>query len=123
MIQIQHKTKVFSSQFACARLFICFHSVDSNNLFNDDREKQSFVATSIQSSSTSIANSETSCRSALDAITNAINNHMKPTIIATNKRRKQIDRPFGESITSVDAYIKIQNKENTRKKKHQKKRL
>ena len=47
---------------------------------------------------------------------------MKSTIIASKKRRKQIGRPFGESITriNVDAYIKIHNKENSRKKDQRK---
>ncbi|CAF2051357.1 unnamed protein product [Rotaria magnacalcarata] len=44
--------------------------------------------------------------SGLDAITTAINNHTKPTIITTNKRKRQIDRPYGESVTSVEAYVK-----------------
>ncbi|CAF4102032.1 unnamed protein product, partial [Rotaria magnacalcarata] len=44
--------------------------------------------------------------SGLDAITAAINNHTKPTIITTNKRKRQIDRPYGESVTSVEAYVK-----------------
>ena len=64
-----------------------------------------------------IPNPEASNQLVLNAITNAIDKHMKPTIIATNTKRKQIDRPYGESITSVDAYIKIQKLENARKKK------
>ncbi|CAF1483778.1 unnamed protein product [Rotaria magnacalcarata] len=44
--------------------------------------------------------------SGLVAITAAINNHTKPTIITTNKRKRQIDRPYGESVTSVEAYVK-----------------
>jgi hypothetical protein len=56
----------------------------------------------------------------LDAITLAINNHMKPTTTVTNGKRRQIDRPYGESLTSVDAYMKIQQKENARKGKRKK---
>jgi hypothetical protein len=92
--------------------------VDNNNyLTNSEYEKQSFVGKNTQSSSTTTTDSEKPARSALDAITIPINNHMKPTIVATEKRRKQIDRPFGESITSVDAYMKINNREKARKKK------
>lgn len=42
---------------------------------------------------------------------------MKPTISADNTRKKKIDRPYGESITTVDAYIKLNNQENARKKR------
>ena len=42
---------------------------------------------------------------------------MKPTIIGTTQRKRQVDRPYGESITRVDAYIKLSNKENARKRK------
>ncbi|CAF4236938.1 unnamed protein product, partial [Rotaria sordida] len=77
---------------------------NNNNPSNTEQEKKNFGANA-QSSLRTITNLKTSDRSILDAITMAINNHMKPTIIATNKRKKQIDRPFGESLTSVDAYI------------------
>ncbi|CAF4577015.1 unnamed protein product, partial [Rotaria sp. Silwood2] len=89
---------------------------NNNDLSNREKGKKNF-GTNAQSSLRTITNSTTSDRSVLDAITTAINNHMKPTLIAANKRKKQIDRPFGESLTSVDAYIKINNKENARKKK------
>ena len=46
---------------------------------------------------------------------------MEPTIRTMNERKRKIDRPYGESITSVEAYAKIYNKENSRKKNYQKK--
>ncbi len=45
---------------------------------------------------------------------------MAPTITETNHRKRQIDRPYGESITSIDAYLKLQKTENTRKRKNTK---
>jgi len=42
---------------------------------------------------------------------------MRPTIVATGTRKKQIDRPYGESITSLDAYIKLKEKENNSRKR------
>ncbi|CAF1023541.1 unnamed protein product [Rotaria sordida] len=110
----------FSSQFLRTLLFISLLFLDNNNPSNREQEKKNLGANA-QSSLRTITNLNTSDRSVLDAITMAINNHMKPTIIATNKRKKQIDRPFGESLTSVDAYIKIKNKENIRKKNRQRK--
>ena len=35
----------------------------------------------------------------------------------TTQRKRQVDRSYGESITRVDAYIKLSNKENARKRK------
>ena len=45
---------------------------------------------------------------------------MAPTVTETNKRKRQIDRPYGESITSVDAYLKLKKTENNRKRKNTK---
>jgi hypothetical protein len=42
---------------------------------------------------------------------------MAPTITEMNHRKRQVDRPYGESITSVDAYIKLKKTESTRKRK------
>jgi hypothetical protein len=62
-------------------------------------------------------NGITTTRSALDAITLAINNHMAPkTTLDTQKRKRLVERPYGESLTSVEALVKIQQKENSRKK-------
>jgi hypothetical protein len=55
-------------------------------------------------------------QSALDAITIAINNFMAPTLPTTQKSKRMIERPYGESLTSVQALVKIQEKENKRKK-------
>ena len=100
-------------------LLYCILS-DSDNYSNDGREQQNFAAASLQSLPTSISHLVTSNHLPLDIITVAINNHMKSTIITTEKSRKQINKLFGQSLTSVDAYIKerkfLRNKRiNTRK--------
>ncbi|CAF3921696.1 unnamed protein product, partial [Rotaria sp. Silwood1] len=90
---------------------------NNDNSWNFEDGTQTGKVENAQSSSISTAKLGLSNRTALNAITAAINNHMKPTIMAINKRKKQVDRPYGESITSVDAYIKLRNKENARKRK------
>ncbi|CAF3801544.1 unnamed protein product [Rotaria sordida] len=90
---------------------------NNDNSWNFEGGTQTDKVENAQSSSISAANLGLSNRTALNAITAAINNHMKPTIMAINRRKKQVDRPYGESITSVDAYIKLSNKENARKRK------
>ncbi|CAF4584080.1 unnamed protein product [Rotaria sp. Silwood2] len=90
---------------------------NNDNSWNFEGGTQTGKVENAQSSSISTAKLGLSNRTALNAITAAINNHMKPTIMAINKRKKQVDRPYGESITSVDAYIKLRNKENARKRK------
>ncbi|CAF1683265.1 unnamed protein product [Adineta ricciae] len=59
-----------------------------------------------------VSNDET-----LSALTKAIDKHMAPSITPTNHKKKQVERPYGESITSVDAYVKIKKSENARKRK------
>jgi hypothetical protein len=99
-------------------LFIYLFFIDNNdNSWNSKGGTQACNTENAQSQSTSTENLGVLNRTALDAITAAINNHMKPTITATSQRKRQVDRPYGESVTSVDAYIKISNKENARKRK------
>lgn len=62
-----------------------------------------------------------SSRTPLEAITIAINNHMAPNMAPSNKRRRVVDRQYGESLTSVDALLKVHQKETTRKQKTAKK--
>ena len=105
--------------------------VNNNNYNNSSyykREQQNFLSIDIQSSSTTFTNSSTSIitsktptRSALDAITIAINNYMEPTIRTMNERKREIDRSYSESITSVEEYAKIYNKEKVEKPNYQKK--
>jgi hypothetical protein len=47
-------------------------------------------------------------QSVLNAITTAINNHMTPMITNNTERKRIIERPHGESLTSVAALYKIQ---------------
>ncbi len=102
-------------------MFIHLFFIDNNNNSSySEGETQTGQAAETESSST--GNLGVSNRTALNAITAAINNHMKPTIISTDqKRKRQVDRPYGESLTSVDAYIKLSNKENARNGSQQKK--
>ena len=67
---------------------------------------------------TSLANQSatTANRSALDAITIVINYHMVRMVPTTQKRKRIIEWPYGESLTSLQALLKIQEKENKRKK-------
>jgi hypothetical protein len=55
-------------------------------------------------------------QSVLNAITTAVNNHMSPMATVNNKRKRLVERPYGESLTSVEAFQKVQEKENKRKK-------
>ena len=56
-------------------------------------------------------------RSPLEAITTVINNFMAPTIPAAPKRKRAVKRPYGESLTSEDALARVEEEENTRKKR------
>ena len=58
-------------------------------------------------------------QSVLNAITAAINNHMSPMISDSNnknKRKRVIERPYGESLTAIETLYKTQQKENKRKR-------
>ncbi|CAF4184325.1 unnamed protein product [Adineta steineri] len=88
-----------------------------DNSSTNEREQDNHITTGLNPSSTPISNQRILSRSPLDAITIAIENHMKPTIISTERRRKKIDRPYGESVTTVESFLKIKNKENARKKR------
>ncbi|CAM4744139.1 unnamed protein product [Rotaria magnacalcarata] len=61
-------------------------------------------------------NDKLTTQTVLNAITTAIGKHMSPMITSTNKRKRMVERPYGESLTSVKAYLKVQEKENKRKK-------
>ncbi|CAF3311642.1 unnamed protein product [Rotaria socialis] len=95
---------------------------DSNNHNSFERETKYRIGSSTQPLST-VAYLETSDYSVVDAITVAIKNHMTPTVVATKGTKRKIDRPYGESITSVDAYMKIKKKETTRVKRSNKENL
>ena len=72
----------------------------------------------VQSSTTFDANAVILPKtSTVDALTKAIDKYMAPTIIATGRKKKQVERPYGESITSVDAFVKIKKAENSRKRR------
>ncbi|CAF4149234.1 unnamed protein product [Rotaria sp. Silwood2] len=61
-------------------------------------------------------NEKVANQSVLNAITAAIDKHMSPMVTANNKRKRIVERPYGESLTSVEAFLKVQEKENKRKK-------
>ncbi|CAF2041474.1 unnamed protein product [Rotaria magnacalcarata] len=92
---------------------------DSNDHNSFERETKYRIGSSTQPLST-VTHSETSDYSVVDAITVAIKNHMTPTVVATKGTKRKIDRPYGESITSIDAYMKIKKKETARVKRSNK---
>jgi len=100
--------------------FFYLLSIGNDNSSNYEHQKESLATKNVEPSTTITSNSATPNRSILDAISIAIDNHMRPSIRPTNQRKKQIDRPYGESITSFDAYMKIKAKENSRKKRSNK---
>ena len=53
----------------------------------------------------------------LNALTTAINNRMTSSQQITIKRKRVVERPYGESLTTVEALLKVNEKE---KKKRQK---
>ncbi len=79
--------------------------INSSEISNGDRRSLSFNY-----------NEKVTSQSVLSAITSAINNHMSPIATVNNKRKRLVERPYGESLTSVEAFHKIQEKENKRKK-------
>jgi hypothetical protein len=58
-----------------------------------------------------------STRTPLEAVTSVINNLMVSTETLSNKRKRVIDRPYGESLTAIDAILKVNEKENQSKKR------
>jgi hypothetical protein len=60
-------------------------------------------------------------RSPLEAVTVAIANQMKSAAPKTTQRKRQIDRPYDESITTTEAYEKLLTQETARKKRATKK--
>ena len=54
----------------------------------------------------------------LEILTTAISDFLTPTVTATNDKRKhRLDRPYVESLTTVEALHKIQEKENQAQKR------
>ncbi|CAF1071129.1 unnamed protein product [Adineta ricciae] len=78
---------------------------------------QDFQSFTVHSSATFDTNSAISKNSTIDALTKAIDKYMAPVVTATGRKKKQVERPYGESITSVDAYLKIKKTENARKRR------
>ncbi|CAK9188700.1 unnamed protein product [Sphagnum troendelagicum] len=59
----------------------------------------------------------TPARCPLAAITTVINNYMAPTVSSSSKRKRVINRPLGESLTSEAALAQVQEAETKRNKK------
>ena len=60
-------------------------------------------------------------QSVLNAITAAINNHMSPMITDSNnknKRKRVIERPYGESLTAIETLYKTQQKEKRKRQRN-----
>lgn len=63
-----------------------------------------------------------SVNNALHAMTNVINNFMSNVDQTTTKRKRVIERPYGESLTSIDALLRVNEKESKKKKRATSKR-
>ncbi|CAF5098524.1 unnamed protein product, partial [Rotaria sp. Silwood1] len=63
--------------------------------------------------------SKNNSRNSLEVLTSVISSFLTPTVTAnTDKKKHRLDRPYGESLTTVEALNKVQEKENqTRKRK------
>ncbi|CAM4801350.1 unnamed protein product [Rotaria magnacalcarata] len=61
-------------------------------------------------------NDKLTTQTALNSIAIAIDKHMSPMITSINKCKRMVERLYEESLTSVEAYLKTQEKENKRKK-------
>ncbi|CAF4566155.1 unnamed protein product [Rotaria sp. Silwood2] len=69
---------------------------------------------SVQDSSTT----STATSNALNALTMAINNHMTSSSQQiTNKRKRAVERPYGENLTTMDALLKVNEKEKNKTQK------
>lgn len=55
-------------------------------------------------------------RNPLNALTKTINKFMTPTIPASNKRKREVKRPYGESLTSEEALDRLQQEADKKKK-------
>ncbi|CAF1524853.1 unnamed protein product [Adineta steineri] len=57
-------------------------------------------------------------RNSLDILTTVIADFLTPTVTAdTEKRKHRVDRPYGESLTTIEALSKVQEKENKSRKR------
>ena len=81
----------------------------------------SFDSSQVISSSTQTAETTPGTRSPLVAINVAIENQVKADTPKTTQKKRQIDRPYGESISTTEAYEKLLAKETTRKRRATKK--
>ncbi|CAF3864331.1 unnamed protein product [Rotaria sp. Silwood1] len=63
--------------------------------------------------------SKNNSRNSLEVLTSVIGSFLTPTVTAnTDEKKHRLDRPYGESLTTVEALNKVQEKENqTRKRK------
>ncbi|CAF4340713.1 unnamed protein product [Rotaria socialis] len=62
-------------------------------------------------------NSSTNTSNTLNALTKAINNHMTSSQQIANKRKRAVERPYGESLTNMDVLLKLNEKDNKKKSK------
>ena len=77
------------------------------------------IDTSMDSvTNTSVQGLPTASTTTLNALTTAINNHMTSSQQISNKRKRVVERPHGESLITMEALLKVNEKQ---KKKRQKK--
>ncbi|CAF4769515.1 unnamed protein product [Rotaria socialis] len=62
-------------------------------------------------------NSSINTSNTLNALTKAINNHMTSSQQIANKRKRAVERPYGESLTNMDVLLKLNEKDNKKKSK------
>jgi hypothetical protein len=89
--------------------------IDSNPTWQQTISSPVFQRNPSAASSNPAANSS---RSSLDILTTVISNFLTPTVTATtDKRKHRLDRPYAESLTTVEALKKIQEKETRAQKR------
>ena len=114
--------------FSTGVLCLCSsYSFSLDGMFQGSRSSTDILTTtqstlSIEDKTKSVSSiaeqSSTPIRNPLEVVTSVINNLMTSSEPPRSKRKRMIERPFGESLTSMDAILKINQKENqTRKRK------
>ena len=55
-------------------------------------------------------------RNPLNALTKTINKFMTPTIPESNKRKREVKRPYGESLTSEEALDRLEQEADKKRR-------
>lgn len=119
-----HDSKYFALLFSTIFTFVVAFEVDLPPSSLDPSGQQTFLTPLVpqrtptaSSTLTQHPTPDTSHRS-LEVLTNVISGFLTPSVAAvTDKRRHRLDRPYGESLTTVEALQKVQEKENKAQKR------